>query len=69
LRTASFAFNAAGVPSNTMQPWPMTQTRCDIADRDREFLFHRQDGDATAGDFGDAMSKATYFCSISPTRS
>jgi hypothetical protein len=37
-------------------------------DRDREFLFHRQDGDATAGDFGDAMSKATYFCSISPTR-
>jgi hypothetical protein len=51
-----------------MQAWPMTQTRRDIAHRDREFLFHQEDGDATAGDFGDAMSKATYFCTISPTR-
>jgi hypothetical protein len=51
-----------------LQPWPMTETRCDIAYRDRELLFHQQDGDATAGDFGDAMSKATHFCAISPTR-
>src|ERR1700743_1014766 len=61
LRTASFA-------SNTMQPWAMTQTQCDIVHRDRKCLFDQRDGDATADDFGDAMSKATSFGSISATR-